>query len=66
LSDEPKNEPALTPAQKRLLKRAEEKIQTVLHELEDATRLYVDSVYVDPRNWAQLKTEIFLTRQIRH
>lgn len=47
-------------------KKAQEAIQKILLSLERDTRLSVDAVTVDTRNFGQLKTEIFLTDKQRH
>lgn len=56
----------LTPFQRGAVKAAEDAIKKALFTLEERTRLYVDSVSVDTRNWAQLGTQIWLTKRMRH
>ena len=45
-----------------LLKQAEERIQRILIDLEEETGKRIDHVEVDTRNFAQLRTEITLTK----
>lgn len=49
----------------RAAAKAEKAIQKILLDLEQETRLSVDGVEVDTRNFAQLRTEIFLTKRQR-
>lgn len=56
----------LKPFQRAAVRTAEEAIKRALYELEQDTHLYVDSVSVDTHNWAQLGTEIWLTKRMRH
>lgn len=44
---------------------AEKAIQKTLLELEAKTGAYIDYVEVDIRNWAQLRTSVFLTKKVR-
>jgi len=46
-------------------KKAQEQIRKVLLALEHDTMLSIESVAVDTRNFAQLDTEIFLTKRQR-
>ena len=55
----------LTPDQRGAVRSAEEKIRKALCELEEETRLYIDLVSIDTRNFAQLGTEIWLTKRMR-
>jgi hypothetical protein len=46
-------------------KKAQEQIRKILLALEHDTMLSIESVAVDTRNFAQLDTEIFLTKRQR-
>lgn len=47
------------------LRKAEKAVQKILFDLEQETRMSVENVEVDTRNFAQLRTEIFLTEKQR-
>lgn len=49
----------------RAVAKAEKAIQNVLADLEQEISMSVDAVEVDTRNFAQLKTEIFVTKKQR-
>lgn len=49
----------------RAVAKAEKAIQKLLADLEQEISMSIDAVEVDTRNFAQLRTEIFVTRKQR-
>lgn len=49
----------------RLVAKAEKAIQKLLADLEQEISMSIDAVEVDTRNFAQLRTEIFVTKKQR-
>lgn len=47
------------------VKRAENRVREILHELEEETGASIESVEIDTRNFAQLRTDIWLTTERR-
>lgn len=45
--------------------RAEERVREILFDLEEQTGASIESVEVDTRNFAQLRTDIWLTMERR-
>jgi len=45
--------------------RAEERVREILFDLEEQTGASIESVEIDTRNFAQLRTDIWLTMEQR-
>ncbi len=45
--------------------RAEERVREILFDLEEQTGASIESVEIDTRNFAQLRTDIWLTMERR-
>lgn len=56
---------ATTEKHKAAVERAEERVREILFDLEEETGASIESVEIDTRNFAQLRTDIWLTMERR-